>query len=245
MGTRAIRSRFKLCQIWSYYISFEPKFNSEQHLWEQFIVKISHSPVISQNTKITDVTWRQTLIADTYLQCSIILNNHNGFVLGLLIMKNELDDDSNVMIMIEKILKFSVFYVNFPNNFFNCFPNVSCSSTNYLWFVLEYISKMDWDCCLFYDKPKREELRGRVKASSKEKADKEKNKIEETYKKLHHSFINLLNKICFRWKNYLVIIMKRQYSKDSKRIMQSTFTIASQIIRTNWRDLWRKENRLW
>ena len=32
-------------------------------------------------------------------------------------MKNKLDDDSNVMIMIEKILKFSVFYVNFPNNF--------------------------------------------------------------------------------------------------------------------------------
>ena len=184
MGTRAIRSKFKLCQIWSYYISFEPKFNSEQHLWEQFVVKISHSPVISQNTKITDVTWRQTLIADTYLQCSIILNNHNGFVLGLLIMKNELDDDSNVMIMIEKILKFSVFYVNFPNNFFNCFPNVSCSSTNYLWFVLEYINNMEWDCCLFYDKPKREELRGRVKASSKEKADKQKNKIEETYKKI-------------------------------------------------------------
>ena len=72
------------------------------------------------------------LIADTYLQCSIILNNHNGFALGLLIMKNELDDDSNVMIMIEKILKFFVFYVNFPNNYFNYFPNVSCSSTNYL-----------------------------------------------------------------------------------------------------------------
>ena len=43
---------------------------------------------------------------------------------------------------------------------------------------------MDWDCGLFYDKPKREELRGRVKASSKEKADKEKNKTEETYKKI-------------------------------------------------------------
>ena len=43
---------------------------------------------------------------------------------------------------------------------------------------------MDWDCGLFYDKTKREELRGRVKASSKEKADKEKNKTEETYKKI-------------------------------------------------------------
>ena len=32
-----------------------------------------------------------------YLQCSAILNNHNSFVLGLLIMKNDLDDDSNVM----------------------------------------------------------------------------------------------------------------------------------------------------
>ena len=38
-------------------------------------------------------------------------------MLGLLIMKHELDDNSNVMIMIEKIRKFSVFYVNFPNNF--------------------------------------------------------------------------------------------------------------------------------
>ena len=66
-----------------------------------------------------------------YLQCSVILNNHNGFVLGLLIMKNELDNDSNVMITIEKMQKFSVFYVNFPNNFLNYFPNVSCSSTNY------------------------------------------------------------------------------------------------------------------
>ena len=43
---------------------------------------------------------------------------------------------------------------------------------------------MDWDDCLFYDKSKREELRGRVKASSKEKVDKEKNKTEETYKKI-------------------------------------------------------------
>ena len=32
-------------------------------------------------------------------------------------MKNKLDDDSNVIIMIEKIRKFSLFYVNFPNNF--------------------------------------------------------------------------------------------------------------------------------
>ena len=37
-----------------------------------------------------------------YLQCSVILNDHNGFVLGQLIMKNELDDDYNVKIMIEK-----------------------------------------------------------------------------------------------------------------------------------------------
>ena len=34
----------------------------------------------------------------TYLQCSVILNNHNNFVVDLLIMKNELDDDSYVMI---------------------------------------------------------------------------------------------------------------------------------------------------
>ena len=67
-----------------------------------------------------------------YLQCSVILHNHNSFVLDLLIMKDELDDDSNVMIMIEKIRKFSAFYINFPNNFLNYFQNVSCSSANYL-----------------------------------------------------------------------------------------------------------------
>ena len=48
-------------------------------------------------------------------------------------MINELDDDSNVIIMIEKIRKFSAFYVNFPNKFLNnFFPNMSCSSINYL-----------------------------------------------------------------------------------------------------------------
>ena len=43
---------------------------------------------------------------------------------------------------------------------------------------------MDWDCCLFCDEPKSEKLRGRVKASSKEKADKKKKKIEEIYKNI-------------------------------------------------------------
>ena len=71
-------------------------------------------------------------------------------------MKNKLDDDSNAMIMIKKIWKFSVFYVNFPNKI------------------------MDQDCCIFYDEPKSEELREIAKASSKEKADKEKKKTEET-----------------------------------------------------------------
>ena len=84
-------------------------------------------------------------------------------------MKNELDDDSNVMIMTEEMRKFSVFYVSFPNNFLNYFPNVLCSSTNYLWFVLDSINKMDWDYCL-------------LSASSKEKTDKGKKKIEKTYK---------------------------------------------------------------
>ena len=153
--------------------------------------KINHAPVISQNAKIIDVIWRYLMSKVnswyTYLHCSVILNNLNGFVLGLLIMKNELNDDSNVMMMIEKMRKFSAFYVNFPNTFLNYFLNVSCSSTNsnsnsnsvvLMWFVLEYISKIDWDCCLFCDKPKSEELRGIVKASSKEKADKEKKKIE-------------------------------------------------------------------
>ena len=72
------------------------------------------------------------------MQFSVILNNHSGFVLDLLIMKNELDDDSNVMIMMEKIREVFAFYMNFPNDFLNYFPNVSCSSTKYLWFVLDY-----------------------------------------------------------------------------------------------------------
>ena len=118
-------------------------------------------------------------------------------------MKNELDDDSNVMIMTEEIRKFSVFYVSFPNNFLNYFPNVLCSSTNYLRLILDYVNKMDWDYCLFC-------------ASSKEKTDKEKKKTEKTYKKIVSLIINVLNKICFRWKNFLVIIMKRQYSTYSK-----------------------------
>ena len=137
------------------------------------------------------------------MQCSAILNNHESFVLDLLIMKNELDDDSNVMIMTEEIRKFSVFYVSFPNNFLNYFPNVLCSSTNYLRLILDYVNKMDWDYCLFC-------------ASSKEKTDKEKKKTEKTYKKIVSLIINVLNKICFRWKNFLVIIMKRQYSTYSK-----------------------------
>ena len=42
---------------------------------------------------------------------------------------------------------------------------------------------MDWDCCLFCDEPKRKKLKGRVKASTKEKAYKEKKKFKEIYKK--------------------------------------------------------------
>ena len=135
------------------------------------------------------------------------------------------------MIMTEEMRKFSVFYVSFPNNFLNYFPNVLCSSTNYLRLILDYVNKMDWDYCLFC-------------ASSKEKTDKEKKKTEKTYKKIVSLIINVLNKICFRWKNFLVIIMKRQYSTYSKWTMQSTIIIASQTISRNWRDLWRKEREI-
>ena len=120
----------------------------------------------------------------TYLQCSVILNNHKISVLALLIMKNESDDDINVMIMIEKIRKSFAFYVNSPTIFLYYFPNFSCSSANYFWFLLEHINKMDCHCWVFWKKKKIEVLRGRVKESSKEKVDKEKNKIEQTYKKI-------------------------------------------------------------
>ena len=109
------------------------------------------------------------------------------------------------------------------------------------WFVL-HINKMNWDCCLFCDEPKSEELRERVKASSKEKA--ERRKLKKLTRKLHHSSINLLNKIYFRWKNSLVKIMNKQYSKYLKQTMQSTITIVFQTIGRNWRDVWRKEREM-
>ena len=120
MGPRTIGSKFKFCERWSYYIPFEPKFYSKQLLWKHFVVKINHSPVISHNAKVIDVIWRyQTSNVNswyTYLQWSAILNNHNGFVLDLLIKKNEVDDD--VMIMIEKIRKFSDVLYEFSKQFF-------------------------------------------------------------------------------------------------------------------------------
>ena len=180
----------------------------------------------------------------TYLQCSFILNNHNYFLLGLLIMKIELDDDINVMIMIEKIRKFSVFYVNFPNSFLNCFPNVSCFSTKYLWFVLKYINKMDWDCCLFCDEPKSWELRGTVKASSKEKADKEKKEIEETYKKT----VSLIHQLA---KQDLFLVEKFSWHINEQTILE-IFKADNAVYyhncisnyQQNWRDLWRKEREM-
>ena len=103
MGSWVIGSKFKLCQIWSYYILFEPKFCPEQFLREHFIIKINHSSVKGHNVKVIDVIWHYLTSKVNswymYLQRSVILNNHNCFVLDLLIMKNELDDASNVMIL--------------------------------------------------------------------------------------------------------------------------------------------------
>ena len=130
------------------------------------------------------------------MQCSAILNNHESFVLVLLIMKNELDDDSNVMTMTEEIRKFSVFYVSFPNNFLNYFPNVLCSSTNYLRLILDYVNKWIGISVYFVHHQKR-------------KQTKRRRRLKKLTRKLYHSSINLLNKTCFRWKNSLVIIMKR------------------------------------
>ena len=80
-----------------------------------------------------------------------------------------------------------------------------------------------------------------LKHHPKRKQTNRRRKLKKFTRKLHHSSINLLNKICFRWRNSLVIITNRQYSKYSKRTMQSTITVASQTISRNWRDLWRKE----
>ena len=68
-------------------------------------------------------------------------------------------------------------------------------------------------------------LRGRVIVSSKEKSDKEKKKMKKLTRKLYHSSINLLNKIYFRWKSSLVIIMNRKYLEYSNWTMQSTVTL--------------------
>ena len=108
------------------------------------------------------------------------------------------------------------------------FGNASCGSTNYLWFVLEYINKMHWDCCLFFDEPKSEELRGKVKVSSKEKTVKEKKKIEENYKKIA-SLIHQLGDL-FSVVKFSCDIMSRQFSKYSKWAIQLTITVASQTI---------------
>ena len=80
-----------------------------------------------------------------------------------------------------------------------------------------------------------------LKHDPKRKQTKRRRKLKKLTRKLYHSSINLLNKICFWWKNYLVIIMNRQYSKYSKRTMQSTITIASQTVSRNWRNLLWKE----
>ena len=111
-------------------------------------------------------------------------------------MKNELDDDSNVMTITEEIRKFSVFYVSFPNNFLNYFPNVLCSSTNYLRLILDYVNKWIGISVYFVHHQKR-------------KQTKRRRRLKKLTRKLYHSSINLLNKTCFRWKNSLVIIMKR------------------------------------
>ena len=80
-----------------------------------------------------------------------------------------------------------------------------------------------------------------LKHDPKRKQTKRRRKLKKLTRKLYHSFINLLSKMCFWWKNYLVIIMNRQYSKYSKRTMQSTITIASQTVSRNWRNLLWKE----
>ena len=68
---------------------------------------------------------------------------------------------------------------------------------------------MNWNCSLFCGEQKSKELRGRVKASSKEKTDKKELtiKLKKLPRKLHRSSIILINKICFRWKCSIVIII--------------------------------------
>ena len=124
------------------------------------------------------------------------------------------------------------------------FPNVSCFSTKYLWFVLKYINKMDWDCCLFCDEPKSWELRGTVKASSKEKADKEKKEIEETYKKT----VSLIHQLA---KQDLFLVEKFSWHINEQTILE-IFKADNAVYyhncisnyQQNWRDLWRKEREM-
>ena len=91
---------------------------------------------------------------------------------------------------------------------------------------------MDWDCCLFCNETKLKNSEEEFKHHPKKKQTKKIKKLKKLTRKLHYSSINLLDKICFWWKN-LVIIINRQYSKYSKRTMQSINTIASQTISRN------------
>ena len=75
---------------------------------------------------------------------------------------------------------------------------------------------MDWDCCLFCDEPKRKKLKGRVKASSKEKAYKEKKKFKEIYKKPASLIHQLAKQDLFLVEKLSWIIMNRQHLKYSK-----------------------------
>ena len=111
---------------------------------------------------------------------------------------------------------------------------------------LDYINKIDWDCCLFCGERKSEELRGRDKSLSKEKTDKEKKKIEKTYKKIASLIHQLAKQDLFSMEKFSCDNNEQTILElfKANNAVQSTITITSHTISSNGRDLWRKERKM-
>ena len=103
---------------------------------------------------------------------------------------------------------------------------------------------MDWDSLLFCDEPKSEELIGRVNPSCEEKADKEKKKPKETYKKIASLIHQLAIQDSFSVENFSCDNNEQTILEIVKANNAVSIIIASQTISRNRRDLWRKEREM-
>ena len=132
--------------------------------------------------------------------------------------------------------------MNFLSNFLNYFRNVSCSSTSYLWFVLDYIIKMAWDCCLFCVEPKRwrTERKSIIQRESRQREEENWRNSQENYILLHQ----LAKQDLFSVEKFSCDNNEQTIFKIFKTNSASTMIIAPQTINRNWRYLWRKEREM-